>query len=129
MQATRLAIVTDEGGLCPTGVCVSVTEFLVDGTWQATDQSGEATSGNVDVSVLLGLAPAVDQSDIVTGPFDGTCPTAFDGFERHYQLLDPGSLEPVLSVLTCRDAVDPDSPAIAELDRLVRAVQDDLADD
>jgi hypothetical protein len=99
-----------EGGLYVYGLCTRDTVILQNGTIIVNDGSGTATSQMLDAAALARLKQAIDTADfaaIKSKPFNGTCPTAFDGQKHIFTFYLPGRTE-VLD--NCEIALDMSSP-------------------
>ncbi len=121
IEAAALADVTDQGGRCPDGTCLSMTSFYDDGTVVRTSDGGAETESSLtadDVAELRSLVERTDLDDLVVGDFTGSCPTEVDGRERTYVIGGDAENEPI-RLASCRDELDPDAPLLVLLDRLV----------
>jgi len=103
--AANLPLVTIEtrGGLCPEGECRGTTVIEADG-----DVILVGDDGRIAEDLMTPLRTAIAATDFVAlraVPFDGTCPTAWDGVETVYTFRTPHGDEQVAS---CEVAIDPD---------------------
>jgi len=119
LDSPHLAVIVDEGGRCETPPCHRTLELGVDGNW-TFDDAGEATAnGTYDAASLAELANDTSEETIVLGPFQGECPTAYDGAERSYLVFLPDSPADVaVSVGSCHEQLDASAPLLEALDFL-----------
>jgi hypothetical protein len=92
------------GGECPEGPCGFTAEIHRDGTVVRSDDMGQT----VDAPTLARLVEQVGATDwaaILAVPFEGECPTSFDGQEETYTFHVGAA--PVV-VASCTVAVDPE---------------------
>ena len=101
--ATPLVVFETTGGECPQGPCGFRAEIFRDGRVVRSDGLAQT----VDAAALARLVAQVDAADwpaILARPFEGECPTAFDGQEQTYTFnVAPA---PVV-VASCTVAIDP----------------------
>lgn len=114
---------TYTGGVCDYGGCFSTVTVTDDGEW--TSKSGRGKhSGRLNDQQTKKLMEAVrdaKRSDLVSGPFKGTCPTAYDGGQVEYTLHRPAGR---LTVNSCKDQLRGD----AKLFTTFTAVRDYMND-
>ena len=120
LAGPHLAVVIDEGGLCPSGPCLRVLELTVTGDWFLSDGVENPRTGTYDADRLAELARTADPAVIAVGPFQGECPTAYDGNERSYLVFSPDEPETtVLDVASCREQLEANAPILVSLDLLI----------
>lgn len=116
----HLAVVVDEGGRCDPGPCRRVLELQLDGQWTFLDFDGSSQTGGYDAFELADLADALDESELVSGPFGGECPSESGGYERFYRVFSPNDGDnPVVDLTSCRHQLDAAAPIIVALDLLL----------
>ncbi len=98
--------VETSGGLCVTGACSSTLKLKQGGSW--TLRVGNQTSYGDLPAGPEGLVVATilhsQRSDLVSGPFTGTCPTAYDGQQTVWTLRRS---DKDIMVDSCKDQIRP----------------------
>lgn len=115
------------GGLCPDGLCESRWVVQPDGSYTATDQSGEQRTGTVDRSLVEELGAALtsaEVSEMELPPFEDECPTAYDGQEVTVTFPAAGGV----SFASCSVEIDFSVSPFQEVDRIREAIREDLVD-
>lgn len=110
------------GGHCLEGACKTDTTIARDGTLRIEAAGIEPVVSHIDAALLLGLAAAVDATDfatIMSVPFTGECPTAFDGQELTYT-FQPNGREAV-TFSSCEVEIPPNHPLFQALDAIILA--------
>lgn len=107
-----LVTVTTRGGECMDGPCGSVVVIERDGTvHEAAKPPNELGMLSPDLLTALDAAIKTTDFDAVRAvPFDGECPTAYDGQEVIYEFGAPAGTERVAS---CETRIDPANPVFA----------------
>jgi hypothetical protein len=107
--AGPLVTIETRGGECPQGACGSTVIVEADGrvhqTASAPLELGTLSSVSVEV-----LATEIDKADfaaLMSRPFTGTCPVAFDGQETVYTFATASG---TIRIATCEIEVDPSDP-------------------
>lgn len=83
----------EHGGLCATGPCRVEVTVGDDGTWTASGTSPTGPDrGRVEPGAASRLAAVLEEhwEALTTAPFQGTCPTAYDGQETVYVVRRAG---------------------------------------
>jgi hypothetical protein len=78
--------------------------------------------GRVPTELLQPLATLINSTDFAAlkgRPFEGTCPTAYDGQEQIYEFRTPSGVERIAS---CEVIVDPMSPLFRAVEAALGAV-------
>ncbi len=107
-----LVTVTTRGGECMDGPCGSVTVIERDGTVHSAAKPPNEL-GTLPPDLLTALDAAIKTTDfdaVRAVPFEGDCPTAYDGQEVIYEFGAPGGTERVAS---CETRIDPANPVFA----------------
>ncbi|MDJ0767678.1 MAG: hypothetical protein QNJ12_02750 [Ilumatobacter sp.] len=111
-----VAGVSDVGGLCPNDGCGARWRFWSDGLW-TFDDGLDLAAGSYDAVALMAAIPSLESASPELGEFTGTCPTAYDGGERLYQVYEGGSLQ--WGARSCSTEIDRAHPLIVALDAAV----------
>jgi hypothetical protein len=107
-----LVTVTTRGGECVDGPCGSVVVIERDGSVRSAAKPPNEL-GTLPPHLLTALDAAIKTTDfdaVRAVPFDGECPTAYDGQEVIYEFGAPGGPERVAS---CETRIDPANPVFA----------------
>lgn len=107
-----LVTITTQGGECFAPPCGSTFTIERDGIVRTADKPPNEL-GTVPANVLTALDAAVKTTDFAAVraiPFQGECPTAFDGQEWIYEFSAPTGVERIAS---CESDVDPNHPLFA----------------
>jgi hypothetical protein len=115
-----LLSIESKGGECPSGMCTRLVNLEGDGRLHEvipTDHViGQAPSALVDA-----LKVEIERANyplILSRPFTGTCPIAYDGQELIYTFhVSTGDR----TVDTCKVAVDPNHPLFVAVSAVLRA--------
>jgi hypothetical protein len=99
-----LVTVEMSGGRCVDGQCASQATLDASGRMVMFDGT-EATIPSERVARIVDSIAATDWSAIMANPFQGECPTAFDGAELTWTILTPAG---ALEIADCTIAVDYD---------------------
>jgi hypothetical protein len=108
-SAGPLVTVETRGGDCPQGACGSTVSVEPDGRVHQTAPAPLELGTLSDVTAAA-LATEIDQADfgaIMSRPFTGTCPVAFDGQETVYTFTTATGPK---RIATCEIEVDPSDP-------------------
>jgi hypothetical protein len=114
-----LVSIDAHGGHCLEGECGTLTTITRDGR-VTIEGSGDPVTDAVDPSLLATLAAAVDSADfarIISMPFTGECPIAFDGQELTYT-FHPAGRAPI-AIASCEVAIDPADPLFRTIDQVL----------
>jgi hypothetical protein len=107
-----------EGGMCPRGACASSFEIRSDGLIVRRTPTA-ALLGQLSAAQLATLQVSIGTTDfdtILTHPFTGTCPIAFDGQERTYGFATSrGDVQ----LASCVIDLDPAPAVVALVDDLI----------
>jgi hypothetical protein len=121
VPSSPLVTVTTRGGECFDGPCGDTFVIERAGSVHRTTH-GEAEIGQVPADIIGRLDAAIKTTDfdaVRAVPFDGECPTAFDGQEILYAFGAPGGVETIAS---CESRIDPAHPAFAAVDAALVSV-------
>ena len=104
-----VVIVETRGGECPQGACDSTIAIEPDGRVHATApvRTEMGTLPDTSLQALLTEIAQADFAAIMSHPFTGTCPVAFDGQEMIYTFTTATGTE---RIATCEVEVDPSHP-------------------
>lgn len=97
-----LLTVESSGGLCADGPCFARTTVLADGAIVRPDGGRDRIEAQ-DWEAIVRSIETTDWDAVLAVPFQGTCPTAFDGQELTWRIRTPSG--PVV-VADCTTAVD-----------------------
>lgn len=107
--AGPLVTIETRGGECPQGACGSTVSVEADGRVHQTALAPLELGRLSDVTVEA-LATEIDKADfaaLMSRPFTGTCPVAFDGQETVYTFATASGPK---RIATCEIEVDPSDP-------------------
>jgi len=108
------------GGECPSGLCTRLVNIEGDGRFHEVIPKDQVT-GRVPPELLEALQVEIERANyplILSRPFTGTCPTAYDGQQVIYTFhVSTGDR----TVDACKVAIDPNHPLFAATDAAVRA--------
>jgi hypothetical protein len=108
------------GGECPAGLCTRLVNIEGDGRFHEVIPKDQVT-GRVPPELLEALQIEIERANyrlILSRPFTGTCPTAYDGQQVIYTFhVSTGDR----TVDACKVAIDPDHPLFVATDAAVRA--------
>jgi hypothetical protein len=116
----RLVTVEAHGGRCPDGECRTVFAIESDGLVHQLEPVASdvhrVTDKTIDVyRAALGIT---DFDAIRSRPFNGECPTAFDGMEVVYTFETPAGPERISS---CEAEIDRQAPIFVAVDAILGA--------
>jgi hypothetical protein len=100
-----LVTVEMSGGRCVDGPCASQATLDASGRMVMFDGT-ETTIPSERVARIVDSIAATDWSAVMANPFQGECPTAFDGAERTWTIQTPAG---ALEIADCTVAVDYDA--------------------
>jgi hypothetical protein len=116
-----LVTVETRGGECPQGACGSTVSVEADGRVRQTAPVPLELGTLSDVTAEA-LATEIDKADfaaIMSRPFTGTCPVAFDGQETVYTFATASGPK---RIATCEIEVDPSDPLFVAVKAAVTEV-------
>jgi hypothetical protein len=115
-----LLSIETKGGECSTGLCTRLVNIEGDGRLHEVIPKDQVI-GVVPAPLLDALHVEIEQANyplILSRPFTGTCPTAYDGQQVIYTFhVSTGDR----TVDACKVAIDPNHPLFAATDAAVRA--------
>jgi hypothetical protein len=106
------------GGECPAGMCSFRADIHRDGTVVRSDGMDQVADP-VSLARLVAGMEGADWEAILARPFDGECPTAFDGQEQVYTFH--AGAKPVV-VASCTVAIDPAQEPFATVQAILFVV-------
>ncbi|GIV97217.1 MAG: hypothetical protein KatS3mg057_1874 [Herpetosiphonaceae bacterium] len=98
------------GGLCQYGACSREVTFEHDGLLVIKDGERISRQAQLDQTELEALKRQIAQADltaIMSRPFTGTCPTAYDGQEVSYSFL---TSQGIVRLSSCKVVIDEQTP-------------------
>ena len=108
------------GGECPSGLCTRLVNIEGDGRFHEVIPKDQVT-GRVPPDLLDALQVEIERANyplILSRPFTGTCPIAYDGQQVIYTFhVSTGDR----TVDACKVAIDPNHPLFAATAAAVRA--------
>lgn len=114
----EIALVSVEyrGGDCREGECKSVVTIAPNGTVKR-DLGQTASVPQPLLAALVDAIRATNFPAVLSRPFTGECPTAFDGQELVYTIATPSDGQ--VAIASCEVEVDPAAPLFAAIERIV----------
>lgn len=118
-----LVTVSSHGGLCPDGrECSTHLVIKRSGKWEASGYARDFGPGDLPPAMLATLireADAAVKADLVTKPFTGDCPTAFDGQEQTIQVH---RADGDIVISSCTDAFRDDAKLLAAISDAMKEI-------
>jgi hypothetical protein len=115
-----LLSVETKGGECPSGMCTRLVNVEGDGRLHEVIPLDQVI-GQASPALVEALQVEIERANyqlILSRPFTGTCPTAYDGQQLIYTFHLPTGDR---TVDTCKVAVDPNHPLFVAVSAVLRA--------
>jgi len=115
-----LLSIETKGGECPSGMCTRLVNVEGDGRLQEVIPRDQVI-GQAPPALVDALQVEIERANyrlILSQPFTGTCPTAYDGQQLIYTFhVSTGDR----TVDTCKVAIDPNHPLFVAVSAVLRA--------
>jgi hypothetical protein len=115
-----LLSIETKGGECPSGLCTRLVNVEGDGRLHEVIPKDQVI-GRAPPALVDALQVEIERANyrlILSQPFTGTCPTAYDGQQLIYTFhVSTGDR----TVDTCKVAIDPNHPLFVAVSAVLRA--------